>query len=81
MLENTFAISNFNYCFLVWNLCSAQFLNKIENLQKRALGFLLNDYDSNQENVLEEIVNQNMNLRRQKRLRIENKLNQIKSRL
>ena len=47
MLENTFAISNFNYCSLVWNLCSAQFLNKIENLQKRALGFLLNDYDSN----------------------------------
>ena len=47
MLENTFVISNFNYCFLVWNLCRAQFLNKIENLQKRALGFLLNDYDSN----------------------------------
>ena len=35
VLVNTFVISNFNYCSLVWNFSSAQSLNKIENLQKR----------------------------------------------
>ena len=35
VLVNTFVMSNFNYCSLVWNFSSAQSLNKIENLQKR----------------------------------------------
>ena len=35
VLVNSFVISNFNYCSLVWNFSSAQSLNKIENLQKR----------------------------------------------
>ena len=34
VLVNTFVMSNFNYCSLVWNFSSAQSLNKIENLQK-----------------------------------------------
>ena len=42
LLVNTFVMSNFNYCSLVWNFSSAQSLNKIENIQKRALHFLLN---------------------------------------
>ena len=42
VLVNTFVMSNFNYCSLVWNFSSAQSLNKIENLQKRALCFLKN---------------------------------------
>ena len=45
MLVNTFVISNFNNFFLVWNISSTQSLRKIEDLQKRALRFLLNDYD------------------------------------
>ena len=43
VLVNTFVMSNFNYCSLVWNFSSAQSLNKIENQQKRALHFWLND--------------------------------------
>ena len=35
VLVNTFVMSNFHYCSLVWNFSSAQSLNKIENLQKR----------------------------------------------
>ena len=35
VLVNTFVMSNFNYCSLIWNFSSAQSLNKIENLQKR----------------------------------------------
>ena len=71
MLVNTFVMSNFNYCSLVWDFCSAQSLNKIENRQKRALRFLLNDYDSTYEDLLEESGYPNMNLRRQRTLYIE----------
>ena len=80
VLVNTFVMSNFNYCSLVWNFSSAQSLNKIENLQKRALRFLFNDYDSTYEDLLEKSGYPNMNLRRQRTLCIEiyktlNKLN------
>ena len=73
-------MSNFNYCSLVWNFSSAQSLNKIENLQKRALRFLLNDYSSTYENLLEKSGYPNMNLGRYRTLCIEiyktlNKLN------
>ena len=54
-------MSNFNYCSLVWNFSSARSLNKIEDLLKRALRFLLNDY----EDLLEKSICPNMNLRRQ----------------
>ena len=73
-------MSNFNYCSLVWNFSSAQSLNKIANLQKRALRFLLNDYDITYEDLLEKSGYPNMNLRRQRTVSIEiyktlNKLN------
>ena len=71
VLVNTFVMSNFNYCSQVWNFSSIQSLNKIENLQKRALRFLLNNYDSNYEDLLEKSGYQNMNLRRQRTLCIE----------
>ena len=44
-------MSNFNYCSLIWDFSSAQSLNKIDNLQKRALSFLLNDYGSTYEDL------------------------------
>ena len=73
-------MSNFSYCSLVWSFFSAQSLNKIENLQKRALRFLLNDYNSAYEDLLEKSGYINMNLWRQRTLCIEiyktlNKLN------
>ena len=71
MLVNTFAMSNFNYCSLVWNFSSAQSLNKIKNLQKRALRFLLNNYDSTYEDSLEKSGYPNVNFKRQKTLCIE----------
>ena len=76
-------MSNFSYCTLGWNLSSAQLLNKIENLQNRALSLLLNNYDSTYEDLLEKSGYPNMNLRRQRTLCIEmNKtLNKYKSRL
>ena len=44
--------SNFDYCPLVWFISSAKSLNKVENLQKRALRFLQNDYHSSYETLL-----------------------------
>ena len=45
-LIQSFVLSNFNYCPLVWMLSSVKSLNKIENLQKRALRFMLSDHES-----------------------------------
>ena len=64
VLVNTFAMSNFNYCSLVWNFSSTQSLEKIENLLKRALPFLLNHYGSTYEDLLEKSSCPNMNSRR-----------------
>ena len=80
VLVNTFVMSNFNYCSLIWNFSSAQSLSKIENLYKRALRFLLNDYDSTYEDLLEKSGHPNINSRRHGTLSIEiyktlNKLN------
>ena len=50
------------------NFCIAQSLNKIENLQERALRFFLNNYDSTYEDLLEKSGYPNMNLRRQRTL-------------
>ena len=42
----TFILSHFNFCPIVWHFCSAEDLKRIENVQKRALRFVLNDFNS-----------------------------------
>ena len=71
VLVNTFVISNFNYCSIVYNFSSTQSLKKIENLQKRGLRFLLRDYGSTYEDLIKKSGCPNMNLTRQKRLCME----------
>ena len=71
VLINTFVMSNFNYHSLVWNFSSAQLLNKIKNLKKRAFRFLLNDFDTTYEDMLEKSDYRNINLKRQRTLYIE----------
>ena len=46
-LITSFIYANFNYCPLVWH-----FSSKLENIQKRASRFLLNDYSSDYETLL-----------------------------
>ena len=53
ILVNSFIYGNFNYCPLVWHFCTKESTYKIENIQKRALRFLLNDYDSDYNTLLE----------------------------
>ena len=42
----TFIVSNFNYCPIIWHYCSLSDTQKMEKVQKRALRIVYNDYDS-----------------------------------
>ena len=53
LLINSYKISNFNYCPLIWIFSTVKYLNKIESLQKRALRILYNDYSISYEFLLE----------------------------
>ena len=50
---NSFFMSNFNYCPLVWHLCGIGNTRKLEKLHKRALRIITNDYDSTYYELLE----------------------------
>ena len=52
VLVKDFALSNSNYFLLVWLVSTSSSLRKIENLHKRALRFLLNDYVSSYKQLL-----------------------------
>ena len=80
VLINSYIISNFNYCALVWISSTAKSQNKIESLQKRALWFLCNDYSISYEDLLEKAGNVKMSFNRLRNLCVEiykttNKLN------
>ena len=71
VLINSYFIANFNYCPLVWMLSSATSLKKIENLQKRALKFLCNDYEISYEELLSKSSTSSMNVKRLRELYVE----------
>ena len=52
VLINSYFYSNFNYCPLVWMFSHTKSLKKVEALQKRALRFLYNDYNTPLEEIL-----------------------------
>ena len=54
VLINSFILSNFNYCPLVWSI-SDKSLNKGEHLQKRALRFLHSDYCNSFEELFKKV--------------------------
>ena len=64
-------VSNLNYYLLVWMLTDANSVCKIETIQKRALRFMSNDYESSYEYLLKKSGNPRMNLRRTRSLYIE----------
>ena len=71
VLINSFVISNFNYCPLVWFIASANSVKKIENLQKRALRFLYNDYTSSYDELLKKSGKSTIKVKNIKNLCIE----------
>ena len=52
ILVESFILSNFNYCPLVWHFCSSESMKKQEKIQERALKSLLDDYKSDYEHLL-----------------------------
>ena len=89
VLINSYIISYFNYCPLVWMFSTAKSLNKIESIQKRPLQFLYKlfntdyfytDYSISYEGLLEKAGKEKMNVYRLRNLCVEiyktiNKLN------
>ena len=71
VLINSFVLSNFSYCPLVWMSTNAKSVHKIEAIQKRALRFILNHYESSYKGLLKKSGNPSMNLRRTRLLCIE----------
>ena len=67
-LINSFVLSNCSYCPLVWMLKNAKSVHKIKAIQKRALCFMLNDYESSNEDLLKKSGNPSMNLKRTRSL-------------
>ena len=76
LIANSFIYSNFNCCPLVLHFCSQRLMNKIENIQKRILGFVLNDSTSNHETLLNKSSRCTMEVRRLRLLALEI-LNQV----
>ena len=70
-LINSYFYSNFNYFPLVWMFSSAASLNKVESLQKRALCFLYDNYDSSYKSILKLAGKSTMNVTRRRSLCIE----------
>ena len=62
-------MANFNYCPLVWMFSSVSSLKKIENLQKRALRFIDNNYEISYEELLLKSDRATMNVNRIRILR------------
>ena len=58
ILVNSLILFSFDYCPFVWFISSAKSLKKVENLQKRTLRFLQNDYHSSYETLLQKLEKQ-----------------------
>ena len=55
LLYNSFILTNFNYCPLIWMFCGQAMNDRVNNVHKRALRVLLNDYTSSFEELLHRI--------------------------
>ena len=64
VLINSYFLSNFNYCLLVWMFSNATSFNKIENLQKRALTVLYNNHHLPYEELLGKGNSSTINVKR-----------------
>ena len=71
VLIESFIMANFNYCPLVWLFCNSKLKIKQENIQKRALRFLYDDYESNYEQLLVKANKPTIEIRKLKFLTIE----------
>ena len=54
-IYNSFIMSNFDYCPLIWMFTSKTSLSKLENIQKRALWLVFDDYQSGYTDLLQNV--------------------------
>ena len=52
LLFNAFIISCFNFCPIVWNFCGKTSIKLVEKVQEKALRFVMNDYQSTYNELL-----------------------------
>ena len=71
ILIQSFIFSNFNYCPIVWMHCSTESMRKIERIQERAYRILHNDYTSTYDDLLHQINDTTMEVKRLRILAIE----------
>ena len=71
VLLNSFVLSNFNYCRLVWHFCSSKSLKKIKKIQERALRILYNDFTSDYNQLLNKSTKASMGVKRLRNLALE----------
>jgi len=68
---DSFILANFNYCPLVWHFCSSESIRKLERIQERAFRFLLEDYNSNYDQLLTKLNKPTLEIRRLRLLATE----------
>ncbi len=51
-IYESFILSNFNFCPLVWHICGMSATKKIDKIQKRALRFVFDDFTSDYRTLL-----------------------------
>ena len=68
---NSFILSNFNYCPLVWHFGSCESIRKIEKIQKRCLRIILKDYENDYKNLRGNSNKPTMEIRRLRTLAVE----------
>jgi len=71
IVSESFILANFNYCPLVWHFCSAESMKKLERIQERTFRFLLDDYDSDYDQLLAKINKPTLEIRRLRLLATE----------
>ena len=71
ILTESFVYSNVSYCPLVWHFCNQNSSQKVENLQKRALQFLQDDYTRSYDDLLENSNKSTMTIQRLRILCLE----------
>lgn len=64
ILVKTYVLSYFNYCPLVWHFCGKGDLHKMEKLQERAIRFITEDYTSEYANILNNLGESTLYLKR-----------------
>ena len=64
IIYNTFIMSNFNFCPVVWNFCGMIQIRKMEKIQERALRFVFNDVYSEYSELLQKAKSEMLHLKR-----------------